>query len=270
MNCPFVIKVCTKCKRILVAYRGNFNKARKGKWGLESKCRQCSKQYRKDNIERIREKERQYYKEHKEERLKYHEQYREEHKEELLEKKREYYKENREKILEYQKQYYKDNQEIILKRVNEYRKNNIEIIKERKKKYYEDNPHIQFNSHTKRRCKLESQGRGITKEQWVEMMCWFDWCCAYSDRYIGGNSEHRTIDHIIALDNNGLNEPWNCVPCFDSYNYSKCAKDMLDWYIQQEFYSEERLIKIYAWCEYAFNKWKPRRKGNKMIIGNNS
>ena len=34
------------------------------------------------------------------------------------------------------------------------------------------------------------------------------------------------------------------------------------------YYSEERLIKIYAWCEYAFNKWKPRRKGNKKNYKN--
>ena len=97
------------------------------------------------------------------------------------------------------------------------------------------------------------------------MMCWFDWCCAYSGEYLGGDNKdkRRTVDHIIALDNDGLNEPWNCVPCFDSYNYQKHTRDMLEWYVQQEFYSEERLIKIYTWCEYALNKWKPRRKGNK-------
>ena len=31
---------------------------------------------------------------------------------------------------------------------------------------------------------------------------------------------------------------------------------MLEWYIQQPYYSEERLQKIYKWCEYALNKWK--------------
>ena len=28
-----------------------------------------------------------------------------------------------------------------------------------------------------------------------------------------------------------------------------------EWYIQQPYFSEERLIKIYVWCEYAYKKW---------------
>lgn len=30
---------------------------------------------------------------------------------------------------------------------------------------------------------------------------------------------------------------------------------MEEWYQQQEYYSEERLNKIYEWQEYAKNKW---------------
>lgn len=40
-----------------------------------------------------------------------------------------------------------------------------------------------------------------------------------------------------------------------SYNSSKHTKDMLNWYIQQEFFLEERLNKIYEWIEYAKNKY---------------
>ena len=98
-------------------------------------------------------------------------------------------------------------------------------------------------------------------------MKYFDWCCAYSGEYLGGNNsdKKRTLDHIIAINNNGLNEIWNLVPCLNNYNISKGIRNMEEWYIQQEFYSEERLQKIYAWCEYAFNKWKPRRKGNRRL-----
>ena len=31
MKCPFVIRVCTKCKRILVANKINYRKEKKGK-----------------------------------------------------------------------------------------------------------------------------------------------------------------------------------------------------------------------------------------------
>ena len=30
---------------------------------------------------------------------------------------------------------------------------------------------------------------------------------------------------------------------------------MLEWYQEQEFYSEERLMKIIEWTIYAYDKW---------------
>ena len=102
----------------------------------------------------------------------------------------------------------------------------------------------------------ENQGSGINKEQWLEMMDFFDFRCAYSDEYIGGDSDKRNIDHIIPLSKGGEHEVWNCVPMYANYNFSKGANDMEEWYIQQEFYSEERLYKIYKWIEYVKNKYQ--------------
>ena len=65
MKCPFCIKVCVKCKKILVACSINFDKKKCGKYGLRADCKVC--------------------------RAKYHKQYRKEHKEELKERKKEYY-----------------------------------------------------------------------------------------------------------------------------------------------------------------------------------
>ena len=303
MKCPYYIKICTKCGKLLVVYNGNFRKDKKGKYGFASRCKQCDKQYQKqyreehkeemkeyqkqyreEHKEEIAENKKQYYEEHKNEMLEYAKQYREEHKEEMKEYRKQYYDDNKEQITEKHKQYYeehKDEKEFKEKR-KQYREEHKEEMKEYRKQYYDDNkdeileknkqyrennPYIQFNNHNKRRQLEENQGRDITKEQWYEMMCWFDWCCAYSGEYIGGDNtdKKRTTDHIIPISKGGLNEPWNCIPCFANYNYSKNTRNMLEWYTQQEFYLEERLIKIYAWCEYAFNKWKPRRKGNKKV-----
>ena len=85
------------------------------------------------------------------------------------------------------------------------------------------------------------------------MMKFFGGCCAYSGIQL--NKDNRSIDHIIPLNNNGEHEIWNCVPMLINYNSSKYNKDMLNWYIQQEFYSEERLKKIYEWTEYAKKKY---------------
>lgn len=251
MKCPFVIKICTKCNRLLVAWKGNFKKNKGGKWGLYPSCKECDKLYREKHKDKARE---------------YGKVYREENKEKLKNDKKEWYEENRKRILEIRKEYRVENIEKISKYQKEYKEEHKKELKEKNKQYRENNPHILLNNDNKRRQLEENQGRGITKEQWYEMMCFFDWECAYSGEYLGGSGrDKRSVDHIIPLINMGENEPWNCVPMYINYNNSKRESDMLEWYIQQPYYSEERLIKIYAWCKYAFDKWKPRRKGNKKV-----
>ena len=308
MNCPYNVKVCGKCKRILIACEINFTKAKKGKYGFSHRCKECDKQYYKENKKKILDYHKQYYEENKEEILDYHKQYYEENKEEINKKNKQYHEEHKEEIAEYKKQYYEENKEYyveyhkqyyeehkeeiaeygkqyreenkdeIAKRNKKYREENKEKIKQYKeehrdeiakqrkqyreenkekiaeymKQYREENPHISFNNHIKRRQLEESQGNGISKEQWLEMMNYFNWCCAYSGEKLN-SKEVRTIDHIVALDNGGLNEVWNCVPMYRSYNCSKGIKDMELWYREQDFFSEDRLNKIYAWIEYAYN-----------------
>jgi len=225
MKCPFLIKVCTKCGRILVAYSGNFHKMRGGKYGLRNICILCRRRYQQEHKEEIAECKKKWYKEHKEEVCNRVKKYREEHKE--------YYD-------EYNKRYYEEHKEEIKERIKEYNKNNPEKV---------------FNWNYNRKTKERFQGNGITKEQWYEMFIFFNWSCAYSGEYIGNDSEHRTVDHITPLNNRGKHEVWNCIPCYDSYNFSKHDKDMLEWYKEQSFFSEERLNKIYEWIEYAYNKW---------------
>lgn len=241
MKCPFVIKVCTKCKRILVANKINYRKEKKGKWGLRSSCIKCEKKYRDEHKEEISEYKKQWYKNNKNE---------------ILNKQKESYENNREEKLNYQKQYYEKCKDKKINYQRQYYKENKNTISKKSKRYRQENPHIAFNIHNKRRLREESQGNGITKEQWLEMMEFFDFKCAYSGEYLGGTiNEHRTIDHIIPLALNGVNEIWNLVPMSRSLNSSKNIKDMLEWYKEQPFYSEERLNRIYEWIGYAYNKW---------------
>ena len=88
------------------------------------------------------------------------------------------------------------------------------------------------------------------------MMEFFQWTCAYSGEYLGGDNKRRTLDHIVALDNGGEHEIWNCVPMSKSYNSKKHTSDMLEWYLQQEYFDIDRLTKIYEWRIYAYWKWK--------------
>ena len=151
-------------------------------------------------------------------------------------------------------------------RHKEYRKNNKDKIKayrqteeykkkkrETDKKYRENHPEKNFNYHQKRRLQEETQGSGITKEQWLECMKFFDFKCAYSGESL--TQDNRSLDHIVSLNKNGDNEIWNLVPMKVNYNSSKQDREMLSWYKEQEYYSEERLDKIIEWYVYAFNKY---------------
>ena len=280
MNRPsyLLFKKCSKCGEILHVSR--YYKDKGKKYGVRNDCKKCCKEYREGRKEERREYKKKYYQENKEESIEKSKKYREKHREELLNKNKKwrenntnyfknYYKDNKDKILEKNKQWREDNEEYRKEYkkqwrednkeyMEQWRKDNKEYIEKYNKKYYEENPEKFFNQSNKRRNKLENQGRGITKEQWKEMMDFFDWKCAYSGEKMESNNttNGRTIDHIIALDNNGENEPWNCVPMRRGYNSNKHTNNMLDWYIQQEYFDIDRLTKIYEWRIYAYWKWK--------------
>ena len=230
MNSPFPIKICTKCKKILVVCSINFCKQKKGKYGFASECKVCrNKRYKK----------------WREDNLGYD-----------IERHSKWRTENKEHIKNYDKERYKNEREHILVKRKEYDKNNPEKV---------------FNRHHRRKVLKENQGDGITKEQWLEMMKFFNFKCAYSG--ITLSKETRTIDHIVPLAKGGEHEIWNLVPMCKNYNSSKGSKDVIGWYKEQTFFDKERLNKIYQWQEYAFNKWGtcgryPSKKELKTIIKN--
>ena len=236
-------KICVKCGKELPNTNEYFAKRYKRKDGtylLATKCKECvkieNKEYHKNNYEKEKA-----YREVNAERIKA---YRDSRKEIKKERDKKRYQENKEKMNEQHKQ---------------WREANKEKVREASRKWYQS-PSGQashFNSYNKRKIRKQNQGNGITKTQWREMMSFFDWKCAYSDEYIGGKQNYqRTIDHIIPLNSGGDHEIWNLVPMTRSLNSSKQDKDMLEWYKEQDCYSEARLAKIYEWKEHARKKWK--------------
>ena len=249
MKCPYVMKKCSKCGEILHISR--FHKDKNGKYKTRPDCKECNrkyqKEYNKNNKEKISNRNKKGY---------------EKNKNNILKHQKEYNKNNKEKISKRQKIWYEENKDDILKRSKErYEKNKDSILEKQKeynKKWAKNNPEKILNRNNKRRNKEENQGNGITKEQWLEMMNFFDWKCAYSGEKMEDNktTNGRTVDHIIALDNGGENEPWNIIPMKKGYNTSKHTKNMLEWYLEQPFFSIERLTKIYEWRIYAYWKYK--------------
>ena len=255
MNIPYAFKKCKTCGEWKVASNINFSKNKGGKWGLNYKCKKCTNKYNKEyygeNKDRIKEYNKEYRKENKEYYKEYNKEYRRENKDKIKKHKKQYYEENKDKKREYDKEYYKKNKEYKLKKIKEYNIKNRDKLREYHKKYGKEyrknNPEKVFNRHNKRRSKLKNQGRGITKEQLNECRNWFGGKCAYSGEILKKSNDTygRTIDHIVALNNRGLNEPWNVVPMRKGYNCSKQDKvNSLDWYMEKEYFDIDRLNKI--------------------------
>ena len=279
MNIPYVMKKCTKCGRWLVASTYNFHKQKGCKYGLHSNCKECrenqQKRYYKTNKEKERERCKQYREANKDKIAEYHKQYNKANKDKIAEQKKQYYEANKDKITEKNKQYYETNKEKISEHQKQYGKQyyeaNKEKVAERKRQYYKDNkeklleqkrqyyhsPQGQvsnFNKRQRRRIREQQQGDGITTEQWLELMSFFNWRCAYSGEAL--SKDTRSIDHIVPLNSGGDNMIWNMVPTTRSLNSSKHTKNMLEWYKEQDFYDSNRLAKIYEWQEYARKKWE--------------
>lgn len=154
------------------------------------------------------------------------------------------------------KKYYDENTEKCIKASSKWIKENKDRYNELRKQWLrsENGLLYEFNSHHKKKSKIKGQDdNNITIDQWLEMMEFFGWKCAYSDTSL---AENRSVNHIIPIDKNGEHAIWNCVPMLNIYNCSKNNRDMEEWYRKQDFFSEERLQKIYEWIEYAKNKWQ--------------
>lgn len=260
MNIPYVFKRCSKCGEWKVASTVNFGKAKRNKYRLNSYCKKCQAEYYKQYSEDNKDKIKQYREAHKEERKQYDKQRYEDNKDKILEQNKQYRETHKEEIKERKKKYNETHKEQILeyKRKNyyRYREKYREYDRQYSRQYRREHPEADLNNKIKRRSKIEQQGNGITKEQWLEMMEYFNWCDAYSGEYIGGSNNKRTVDHIVALNKGGEHTIWNLVPMSRSNNSSKQDKDMIEWYKIQDFYSEERLKKIQDWIKYSKDKYK--------------
>ena len=68
--------------------------------------------------------------------------------------------------------------------------------------------------------------------------------CAYC-----GSEENLTIDHIIPQCKGGMDVTKNVVCCCHSCNQSKGHDHWKLWYVQQDFYCEDKFNKIEEWMK---------------------
>lgn len=159
-----------------------------------------------------------------------------------------YYQNNKEQINKRNKEYQENNKKYFKEYLKEWKINNKEQINEYRKNNKEK---LKAKNH-KRRTLKQNSGGSYTVEQWNESLKYFNNKCAYS----GKPMEQVSVEHIIPITKGGTSYIWNIIPCEAILNYSKQDKDLLEWYKEQEFYSEERLNKIYEYIEYMKNKYE--------------
>tara|TARA_R100001594_G_C3996590_1_gene253659 strand:+ start:428 stop:796 length:369 start_codon:yes stop_codon:yes gene_type:complete len=71
----------------------------------------------------------------------------------------------------------------------------------------------------------------------------WNYCCGYC------NKPANSLDHIIPKFHSGSSHRNNLIPACRSCNSNKASLKMEDWYRLQDFFTEEKLIKIQAWTK---------------------
>lgn len=229
------IKVCARCGKEMPFSMFTIDKSRKD--GMSCYCIECKTQYKQewyaDHGNEAKEYSRQYYKEH----IEYYLQYSKEHQIYDPEYMRQYYVKNKDRLLDANRRWRKDN----VDKIKLYRQSKrVRVMR----KIYNINRKI---------AKLNAEGTH-TKNDIADMLLFFDNKCAYTGMAL---EEKYHIDHIVPLSKGGTNYIWNIVPSNSSPNESKGAKDMESWFRGKEYFSEERLNKIYEWI--AFKKQEIER-----------
>lgn len=205
-------KKCGKCE--IEKPLDNFSNRKRSKDGKVSWCKECFKQYRKENKDKISQRDKLYYEKNKEKILARATEYRNENEKEIKERKkreyeknrekylkrsREYYYENREEILEQMKLYYDENKDRIAEYKREYSKRNKKRIAEKARLYLKNNPE-KFRERNARRKALIRKNT-VGKVDYEEILKRDGMFCHICQSPIEDGNYH--FDHVIPLSKGG-------------------------------------------------------------------
>ena len=71
----------------------------------------------------------------------------------------------------------------------------------------------------------------------------WNYCCGYC------SAPATSLDHIVPKFNSGSSYRNNLIPACRSCNQDKASLNMEEWYKIQEFFDEEKLLKIQEWVK---------------------
>jgi len=115
---------------------------------------------------------------------------------------------------------------------------NIRRHENSNKKYHSD-----FIGGQKRRGEAEPK---LSHQDWKEILIFFGGECAYCGCTPKRN-QRLTRDHLLSHAGGGTTMQENIIPACSKCNSSKGADDFKDWFMKQDFFSQERLNRIFKW-----------------------
>ena len=192
-------KTCCKCKTLLDI--SNFGKLKSSPDGLRYDCKNCRKDYRKQNRDKINKKLKKYYQDNKEKLLKQNKEYRINNIEQINKQRKEY--RNRPEIKDHIKQKNKDYLPIKKEKIKEKRKTDknfqlSEILRSKIHKFLNNKPTSYKNIIG---CNLDFL------KKWLEFR--------FDDKMTWDNlGKYWQIDHIIPISLFNFNDEKNKNICF--------------------------------------------------------
>lgn len=202
-----ITKRCTKCSEEKTHNLFSKNKCEKD--GLQSKCKQCVKDYNNKNKEHIKIKCSVYYAKNKEK---------------IISKVKEYTDKNAEIIKQRKKRHYEKNKQEVIANTRLWAEKNREKSNQIKKDYKIRNPHKNNLHQAKRRAqKRLAVPKWLTLEQQAEIDKIYQQAKNLSDK----TGSLYEVDHIIPLQGknvSGLHVSWNLQIIPRAANRSKSNK----------------------------------------------
>lgn len=222
-------KACFRCKQI--KQLENFNKKASGKYGRDSRCRDCCREIDKARYPARRESRLEYFSTWRAENQDHIKQYRQDYYAENCEviraKAMDWYFANIEQAKTSRKRYAIENADYLAKMALEWQRANPEKVAANNKKYKDAHPEKAREYEARRRALMYENGVFFIYRKEIGRL--YSSACFYCEA-----TEKIEADHVLPVKRTGCHGISNLVPACRSCNASKGEKTIMEWRVWKQ------------------------------------